>query len=87
MKIFKYYIPTLECQIDIPRGAKILSVGSDLQKRLCLWAVVNDGARPAPRNIRLFLTGESLPDNPGAFVGTTTWGGLILHAFDQGESI
>ena len=83
--IWKYPVPANDCDIMIPSGGKILSVG--LQgKVLVVWALVNPEAPKIPRHIQCINTGDSCEVHPNAhFLGTvTTEGGIVWHVFSSG---
>lgn len=48
------------CNIKIPRGATILSVGIDIPGNVCLWALVDPTRIVSTRNIAIEYTGASL---------------------------
>lgn len=94
-KILKYELKITDEQvIDIPSGSRVLSV-QEQRGVLCLWAVV-DGSKQSTGNfkIRIFGTGNPLPnglldfsyDAPSGynieFVGTVQMSnGLVWHIF------
>jgi len=76
--------------IEMPFGARILSVGNQNDK-LCLWALVNPVNSCEGRVIRIIGTGHSIESNNQihSFIGTVAMssGKLIWHVFEQGEQI
>jgi hypothetical protein len=86
-RIFKYELEvTDEQQILLPEHARILSVQVQ-NGRLCLWALVNDGALTnRRRTFRVVGTGHPVPDNEYlAFLGTVQMhgGALVFHVFEK----
>lgn len=93
-KIFKY--PLMAdyngatagwCQpVELPSGAKILSVAVQNQKAAVLWALVNPDAPNETRKIYIANTDGELPETFGShrFIGTLLFGGgeIVLHVFE-----
>lgn len=88
MKIFKYTIHPGLVEIDLPIGAKVISIqcqkvgnGESIQ----LWAIVDPNVKDTERR-RFYLaaTGEHLPKGIGAFIETFQMPnmGLVYHAFE-----
>lgn len=81
MRIYKY--PILDrglTTIEMPMGAQILSVGLDLTKRICLWALVDpDNSQLKEVQIETVWTGEE-PTVCNRFLGTVT-ASLVYHIF------
>jgi hypothetical protein len=70
--------------VEMPIGATVLSTafqGDDLR----LWAIVNEDAEGREkRRFAVHGTGHTLPDDPGAFIGTALHpGGLVFHVFER----
>lgn len=67
-KIYKY--PISHGKTKLPEGAHVLSVGMQ-QGQLMVWAIV-DVSKPLPfiNTFAGFHTGETLPPEPGKYVGT-----------------
>ena len=91
-EIWKFPLRLDESQdIEMPAGAKILSLGKDPQGNVCVWAAVAfDPDEPkAKRRILLAGTGWELDSTPtflaGQFLGTVNVGQLVWHFFDGGE--
>ncbi len=78
-----------EQEIDMPEGAKILSVGTQYE-RPCIWALVNSARnRDEPRTILMRGTGHPANDTANArFIGTITMscGRFTFHVFEKGGS-
>lgn len=87
LKIFKYDIGQVAAPL-MPKGAKILSVGT--QENLgrydrFVWALVDPMQPNVRRDIRLFGTGWDIDAEPGKFIGRITIGPYEWHVFDGGE--
>lgn len=86
MVIFKYPIVNTELQtVDLPAGAKILSV-QEQSGQLCLWALVNQSHVSYMRHIRIEHTGSEFGQtNSLAHIGTllTAGGDYVLHVFEE----
>lgn len=89
MKIYKYpltkYPLTIgTTEVELPRGAKILTV--DMQgDDLCLWAVVDPMAKTDVRLFRVFGTGHTIETlQMYDYVGTALAmeGALVCHVFE-----
>lgn len=80
--------------IDMPAGARVLSVGPFRQpagsgayyvdQPLDLWAIVEPDAPVEPRGFRIVGTGGPIPTDVGRYIGTTSshHGSLIWHVFE-----
>ncbi len=86
--IWKFILePTDTQSIDMPLGARILSV--DMQNsRVCLWAQVNPEAKIFARTIEIFGTGHPIEISDKIvreFIGTVLWpnGHLVFHVFER----
>ena len=89
-RIFKYELEvTDEQQLLLPEHARILSVQAQ-NGRLCMWALVNDGALTnRRRTFRVIGTGHTVPDNDSlTFLGTVQLrgGALVFHVFEKDAS-
>jgi len=89
--IWKYQLKTTdEQEIEMPLGAKILTVQTQYDKP-CIWCeVFSDPLKTAPRTIKIFGTGHPIEDNyPGEYIGTyqIDGGNGIFHVFDRGYKI
>jgi hypothetical protein len=79
-----------EQQVDMPIGAKVLSVGVQ-HGTLCVWALVDPTSKETtPRTFWIFGTGHAFPKtwstgNMAAFVGTVMMsnGFLVWHVFTE----
>jgi len=85
MRIYKYTLSiTDEQTVELPLGAKILSIQTQGEMPQ-LWALVNDlQERKQSRRIRICGTGHQIPDSPGEYLGTFQMhdGSLVFHAFE-----
>lgn len=73
----------LEPEVEIPRGAKVLSVHEQLGD-LWIWAIVNPNNRSETRRFAVFATGEDVPNRSLRFIGTVLLnrGRLVQHVFE-----
>ncbi len=83
--IWKYPIPITDAfTIDMPRGARILSLDTQ-NGGPTIWALVDPAAEKVPRAFRLFGTGHEVEiDTERAdFIGTfqVSDGALVFHLF------
>lgn len=71
-----------ECEVEIPKGAQILSV-REQDVDICLWALVDPAAEKQRRRFVGFGTGDDVPDRPMTFLGTVhLGGGMVFHVFE-----
>lgn len=70
--------------ILMPRGAKILRL-TNQTKELVAWAICRDDVPLVSRLIRIYASGQELPDEPGEYLNTVTVLGMEWHCFDGGE--
>jgi len=93
MTIWKYVLkPT--CELEMPKGAQILSVqtqqqmnvGSGAQsEEVCLWALVDPAQPKETRRFSVFGTGHTVLTDVGMrFLGTVQLelGRLVFHVFE-----
>ncbi len=90
MKIYKYEIdlikdvnPASQALVEMPIGAKVLSVGSQKANTVCLWARVNTLTREKEsRRFRIIGTGQECFRD--IFIGTVEDkdGVHIWHVFE-----
>lgn len=69
-----------EFQIEMPRGAMILSVQT-LGGIPCIWARVHPKRQSELRTFQLRGTGHTFNGTEGDFVGTFQMGPLVFHLF------
>lgn len=90
MTIWKFPLETTDEQVvDMPSGAKALTVQTQ-DGCACLWALVNpDNATVEHRLIRIYGTGHSIPKHPGDYIGTYQLcnGALVFHVFEAPKVI
>jgi hypothetical protein len=81
MSIWKFPIMRTEVQkIDIPVGAKILSV--QMQNGApCIWAIVDTEAKTESRTIAIIGTGNDCWCSRWQFIGTVSDGPFMWHVF------
>ncbi len=70
----------------MPKGSQILKISSDTRHRPILWAICRDDVPIVKRLVRIFWSGDALPDEPGQYLNTISFLGDELHCFDGGES-
>lgn len=89
--VWKFELRPWSIFIDMPKGARLLSVGvqgAPPVETAVLWALCDPSAPLVSRLVAAHPTGPTLPPAlAGAeFVGTVTVeGGIVLHIFDGGE--
>ena len=83
--IYKYKLQPGRTVLDLPDGAKVLTVqmqGDDA----CLWALVEPHKPTGSRFFDVYGTGHPAPADPGDYVATfqqrNAWGALVFHVFD-----
>ncbi len=87
MKIYKFKLDVdfAITILQIPADAKILCVQT--QNNIpCIWVQCSDfNARAVDRRIAIYGTGNSMPDNPGIYIGTfQLFDGLeVWHVFEE----
>lgn len=83
--IFKYEIQVVGYQdVLLPQGAKILCVQTQHNK-VYIWALVDEAATPVPRKIQGCVTGHTLPNGVGNYIGTVQLDGgeFVFHVFED----
>ncbi len=70
--------------VMMPRGARILRISTD-GNRPTIWAICRGDVPAVKRLIRIFQSGEELPDEPGEYLNTIITLGTEWHCFDGGE--
>jgi len=86
VKIFKYPLELVRVQeIFLPEGATILSVKSQEQNKLSLWAAVNSDvlAETEKHTILVLVTGSEIPESYGQLqlLSTVLDGVFVWHVF------
>ena len=85
IKIWKFALVITDEQIvEMPAEGKILYVNMQANT-LNLWAQVNTEAERTVRTIRIFGTGNPMPDDPGRYIGTFMLksDALVFHAYES----
>jgi hypothetical protein len=82
--VWKFSLDGVTNTIDIPKGAKPLSVAQQ-HNRLVLWAQVDPDALTEERTFYVVGTGTPIPDEVGPFIGTAVCDGgmFVFHIFDD----
>lgn len=87
--VYKYELLPGKTTIQMPRGAKLLSVGRSVSEyaadRLYVWALVDANAPAEPRVFHVVPTGKELPDVSLTHVGTAHGvdGWMVFHVFEE----
>jgi hypothetical protein len=89
MRIWKFPLLVTDLQsVALPAGAKLLSVQAqgDMPQ---LWALVDEMAAIEHRTFATYGTGDPIPSDPGAYVGTyqIRGGTLVLHVFETDDQM
>lgn len=83
--VYKYEFPVGDtCYVTMPIGAKVISVGVQRERHICLWAVVNPEAETETRIFHVRGTGHPLrlaANNGSRFIGTVFDGPFVWHIF------
>lgn len=83
-RIWKYELEiTDEQTVEMPRGAKVLSVANQGGK-LCLWAEVDPSERIVVRHFLVIGTGHQITEDFDLrkFVGTVLMEPFVWHVFE-----
>lgn len=80
--IYKYLAPGIECFIELPIGAKVLSF--QFQRRQpYIWCLVDTDIKTEQRHFVLAGTGHDITAyNNLNFIGTSQDGDYVLHLFE-----
>ncbi len=84
MKIFKFRLDIINIQtIYTPANTEFLDVQVQYDTP-CIWGMCDEKASNEARHIAIYSTGETLPKNPGEYIGTFQHFGasLIFHVFE-----
>lgn len=70
--------------LEVPFGGQVLCVQNQYELP-CIWVLVDPDLPKEQRTFVLYPTGGSMPDSPGAYLGTVQLlhGGLVLHVFEE----
>jgi len=71
-----------EPEIEMPVGAKVLSVGTQRPRMICLWAACDPKAAKERRNFHVRGTGHPL-NCEGPFIGSVLDGPFVWHIFGK----
>lgn len=84
--IYKYTLDANNTVLEMPMGAKVLSVASQGDD-LCLWAKVDTEDPIEQRTFEVYGTGHPMPDDDEhlQFLGTALMhgGSLVWHVFQN----
>jgi hypothetical protein len=84
--IYKYSIETTDEQIiEMPAGAKILTVQPQGAFSLCLWAEVDTEQPKEQRTLLTYGTGHPMRNTQQRYIGTyqLQGGGLVFHVYEE----
>lgn len=84
--IWKYPLTDVVTTLDIPEGARLLSVANQ-NDGIVLWALVDPRLPKAACIIRVYGTGHDVIDDPGDFIGTVMLQGgkYVFHVFKDSK--
>lgn len=82
-RVFKYPLTPYTTVIEMPMGAKILTVQTQ-RGAPCIWALVNDDYPSEERRFIVYGTGHPLCENMQEYIGTFQLdnGDLVFHVFE-----
>jgi len=83
-QIWKAWLTSGPCVIQMPAGAMILHVASQ-QGIPCVWFLVDPVKPSVPRTFNTYGTGQNMPDDPGTYLGTlfTLDGTFVYHIYEE----
>jgi len=85
-RIWKYELQVTDMQqVEVPKGAKLLSVANQ-NGALCLWAIVDASKPRETRHIEIIGTGNPVPTDMGVdrkFIGTAVINPFVWHVFER----
>jgi hypothetical protein len=86
--IYKYLLPIQDkVQMILPEGFKILHIGvQDGSPHLWVLQDPDCGVPKVSLHLRIYGTGEPLPNNPGLFLKTVQISPFVWHVFQVGEN-
>ena len=67
----------------MPEGSQFLDAKMQ-NSCMCGWFLVDTTKKMVNRDIRVYMTGEPVPDDSGKHVATVQANGFVLHVFDCG---
>jgi hypothetical protein len=82
--IYKYPLEPGRTQLNLPRGAQVLTVQMQ-HGSPCLWAKVDPMQPTEPRTFDVYGTGHQMPDDPRLLYVATfqmDGGALVWHVFE-----
>ena len=86
ISVFKYEIDPRNTEIELRKGAEVLSVGFQ-GHCFCMWVKIDTSEEAEVRNFVAFATGQEIPNEMGQdynYIGTGhTDEGLVFHAFER----
>jgi hypothetical protein len=80
--IYKYPLPTIRSKVQMPQGARVLSVQVQ-RNELVLWALCDPDAPKVERVFRAVMTGEPMMEH-GHYIATVQLNGgdVVAHVFE-----
>lgn len=78
--IYKYFLHD-NAHFELPRGARFLTCGTDLEGTMCFWAEIDlDEKEKETWDFRCIWTGEAFDNRGLEYLGTIK-DGLIWHVY------
>lgn len=87
--IWKFKLSLVDCQvIPVPATYRFLSAQLHWDE-ICVWVMVNPEMPTANVGIRIYATGEVIPEEPGHYIGTVQQhsGQYVWHLFNEGVQV
>ena len=82
MRIWKFPLEIVfEQEVELPKGAVILTAQARSDNTLSLWAICDQSAIPSPRTIMLVTTGDTPPEGPALYISTVQLQRTVYHVF------
>jgi hypothetical protein len=69
-------------RVPMPAGARVLHVGTQRPRHLCVWAEVDGLAGLVERRFLVRGTGHPLPADRGPHLGTVIDGPFVWHVYE-----
>ncbi len=86
MKIWKFEINPASFLVNMPKGAEVISVGTQ-ENCIMIWAKVNPEAKICIRRFPVYGTSHEISEEDLSipFIGTVIMESFVWHVFDGGE--
>lgn len=82
--IWKFTLLPTNKTVQMPRGARVLSVGVQGDD-IVLWAIVEPTNKTESRFFHVIPTGSPMVIYDTKFIGTVQMGPLVFHVFEEPE--